>query len=298
MMVKKPKYPPRELNEEDLEILDKAILNYVAISYALMKQYRTPKKFAKKILLNAVKSDSNIATIFTMAYIKNSTDGELIRPGELNEKLANDIRNAFHEQYVGLASQLQNNEFNKKFLNSRALREGVLKKFEDQGILIHLSTKDEIVQRQGKPSRSRGRTASKNVYSERGGKLSAYTVAGEVERLKKAMKKPGGIDYLYRKLIKSGLAENMFKFMLLAFLYAAKMDKKILDMTMGAGAAFLQESQSRVNTTNNFQRLQKIDESKLEPAIESQIKSIVKDQGYYVMLFFAGLFKNLDSLLR
>ena len=40
-----------------------------------------------------------------------SPDGQQIRPSELNQKLTNDIRNAFEDQYMGMTSQLQRNEF-------------------------------------------------------------------------------------------------------------------------------------------------------------------------------------------
>src|SRR5215831_3482544 len=127
LMDEYPKYHYKELNEEDKEILDKAVLNYAAKFYALTEQYSSPKKYAQEVLLKLIKSDSNIATLFTLAYTRNIPDGQQIRPGELNEKLANDIRIVFQEQYMGLASQLQSNEFSRKFLNPRDLR-GILKK--------------------------------------------------------------------------------------------------------------------------------------------------------------------------
>lgn len=105
------------------------------------------------------------------------------------------------------------------------------------------------------------------------------------------MEKPGSIEYLYQRMIESGLAEKLFRFELLAFLYAAKMDKSVLEMTMGVGWAFFQESPNRIDTAKSFQQLQQIDDNKLEKGIDNQIKSIIEDRGYYVMLFFAGLLK-------
>ena len=263
-MVEDPKYHQQELNEEDKEILDKVVLNYAVKFYTLTKLYPSPKKYAEEVVLKLVKKDSNIAGVFTLAYAKNSPDGQLIRPGELNQKLANDIRTTFQEQYIGLASQLQSSEFVKKFLNPRDLREGVLKKLEDLGVFIHLTAKEEILRQQDGRSHSHGRPPTTKIYNERGGKLSVYILADDVERLKRAMEKPDGIEYLYRKVIKSGLAEKLFKFQLLAFLYAA-------------------DCQSRVDTANLFQRLQKMDDDKLEQLIDSQMNSIVEDRGYYAM---------------
>lgn len=289
-MLENPKYP-EELNDEDKEILDKVVLNYAAKFYALTEQYPSPKKYAEKLVLKAVNKDSNIAAVFTMAYVKNNPDGHQIRPGELNEKLANDIGNSFQEQYIGLASQLQNNEFIKKFLSPYDLRVGVLKKLEDLGIFIHLTTKEEILRHQDGRSHSHGRSSSTNIHNDRGGKPSVYVLADDIERLKRAMKKPGSFEYLYKELIKSGLDEKLFKFQHLAFLHAAKMDKRVLDMALGAGAIFFQEPQNRVDTAKLFQQLQQIDDNKLEQSVDSQIKSIIEDRGYYSILFFAGLFK-------
>jgi hypothetical protein len=89
LMGENPKYPYKELNEEDKEILDKAALKYAVKYYALTQQYSSPKKYAQ-VLLKSMKSDSSIATLFTLSYTRNSPDGQQIRPGELNEKLAND----------------------------------------------------------------------------------------------------------------------------------------------------------------------------------------------------------------
>jgi hypothetical protein len=284
------KYPNLELNEDDIEILDKVILNYAAKLYALTEQYASPKKYAEEVILKAVDKESNIAAVFTITYVMTSPDGQQIRPGELNQKLANDIRNAFEDQFTGMTNQFQSNEF-KKFLSPHDLRMGVLKKLEDQGIFIHLTTEEEILRRQDGRSHSHEGSSSAKPYNERGGKLSIYILADDVERLKKAMEKPGSIEYLYRKIMKSRLAEKLFKFQALAFLHAAMLDKRVLDIAMGAGAKFFQEPQSRVDTAKSFQQLQQIDDSQLEQAIDGRIKSIVEDRGYYGMLSLAGLFK-------
>jgi hypothetical protein len=290
-MVENAKNLSLELNEDDKEILDKVVLNYAVKFYALTQQYPSPKKYAEEYLLKAVNKDSNIAAVFTITYAMTSPHGQQIRPGELNQKLANNIQNAFKEQYIDVASQLQNNEFVKKYLSPHDLRMDVLKKQEDQGIFIHLTTEEEIRRQQDRRSHSYGRSSSTTIYNERGGRLSVYILADDVERLKRAMEKTGSIEYLYREMIKSGLAEKLFKFHALAFLHAAKLDKRVLDMAIGAGASFFQESQGTVNTAKAFQQLQQIDDNKLEQTIDSQIKSIVEDRGYYSMLSLAGLLK-------
>ena len=120
---------------------------------------------------------------------------------------------------------------------------------------------------------------------------SEYILTEETERLKRAMNEPAGIEYIYQKISKSRLLEKVIKFQILAFLYAAKIDKKILDATKGATAVFFQEPLSRVDTTDLFQQLQKIDDDKLEQLVNSNIKSIIEDQGIYTILFFTELVK-------
>jgi hypothetical protein len=284
------KYPNPELNEDDIEILDKVFLNYVAKLYALTEQYASPKKYAEEFILKAVDKDSNIAAVFTITYAMTSPDGQQIRPGELNQKLTNNIRNALEDQYTGMVSQLQSNEC-KNFLSPHDLRMGVLKKLEDQGIFIRLTTEEEILRHQDGRSHSHEGASSAEIYNERGGRLSVYILADDVERLKKAMEKPGSIEYLYRKIMISGLAEKLSKFQALAFLHAAKLDKRVLDMALGTGANFFQESQNRVDTAKSFQQLHQTDDSILEQRVNSQIKSVVEDRGYYSMLSLVGLFK-------
>ena len=85
------KYPNLELNEDDIKILDKVFLNYVAKLYALTEQYASPKKYAEEFIMKAVDKVSNVAAVFTITYAMTSPDGQQIRPSELNQKLANEI---------------------------------------------------------------------------------------------------------------------------------------------------------------------------------------------------------------
>ena len=286
MTDKNPKYPSEELNEEDVEALDNAILIFAAKFCALTERYSSPKKYVEQTNLNAVNKDTNIAILYMLAYAKNSPEGHQFRPGEINQRLANDIQNAVLGPCKDLIGQL---EYITKFLNSRDLREGVLRKLEKQEILMHLTTKDEILNQSTKFSNKR--TSSKRIHNERGGKLSAYILSEETEKLKRALDKPAGVEYIYRKVSKSRLLEKGIKFLMLVFLYAAKIDKKSLDVTKGATAVFFQEPPSRADTTDVFQELQKIDDDRLEQLVESKIKSIIEDQRIYTILFFTELVK-------
>jgi hypothetical protein len=291
-MAKNPKYPIQDLSEEDIEILDKAVMNYAVLLYDLIQQYHDPKRYAEEIV-KMVRKAGNIAGVLTATYTRNIPNGYQFRPGELNQKLALDIENVMQEQYESLAGRVQCYE-SKKLLHPRDIT-GVLKKLEEMGIFIHLKTKEEILNHQiARPHVDKGNSAAK-ILGERGGKLSSYVIAAEVQRLKVALKKPCSIDYLNKKLIKSDLVSKLYRFIILAFLHAAKKDRKVLDMAIGVGTTFFQESQNRTEVDNFFQQLQCLDDILLENAINSKIKSIIEDHDFYAILYFTGLVNLLPS---
>jgi hypothetical protein len=292
-VVKKPKYPEQNLTDEDKEILEQVVLKYAVKFYTLIEEYRNPKRHIEKIL-KAVQSDKNIATLYTLTYLKNYPSDHLFKPGEINQRLANDIRKAIQQGYADTtAAELEDDSrYPKRFLDPRDLREKVLKNLESHGIILNLKGKQEIkhhlrdIYRPGKRSLSND--------NDRGGKPSAYKVTQVVEKLKKAMEKPGAIDFLYDKIIKSGLAHKLAKFNILAFLYAAKMDEKVFHRLMGVGASFFQDNITEKDTTNFkviFERLQMINDYQLEQLADSIAKSAVENRGYYALLFMTGLLK-------
>jgi hypothetical protein len=260
--------------------------------YDLIQQYHDPKRYAEEAI-KMVKSAGNIAGVFTATYIRNVPNGYQFRPGELNQKLALDIENAMQEQYESLAGRVQSYE-STKLLHPRDMR-GVLKKLEEMGIFIHLETKDEIINYQVARSRAHKGNSESKIFGERGGKLSSYVITAEVERLKEAMKKPASIEYLNKKLIKSDLIFKLFRFITLAFLHAARKERKVLDMAIGVGTTFFQESQSRTEVDSFFQELQCFDDAQLENAADSIIKSIFEDHDFYAIVYFTGLVNLLPS---
>ena len=62
-------------------------------------------------------------------------------------------------------------------------------------------------------------------------------------------------------------------------------------MRLRGYAVFFQEPLSKVDTTDLFQQLQKIDDDKLEQFVNSNIKSVIEDQGIYAVFFFTELVK-------
>ena len=140
-------------------------------------------------------SDTNIAFLYAITYVRNYPSDYIYKPGQLNEKLANDIRNTITESYPTLDLE-DNNQF-KGFLNPRDLRERVLKKLEKEDIFIHLEGKNKIRSQENKMHRPGRKSSSDEVHNGTGGKQSAYIITDEVEKLKKAIESPEAIDYLY-----------------------------------------------------------------------------------------------------
>jgi hypothetical protein len=293
-MAKKTKYPAQKLTEEDKEILDQIFFKYALTFYALIQKYPDPKKYAEEVILKKIRSDENIATLYTIGYARNYPSDHKFTPGEINKTLANDIRRTIPQAYLTL--KLKENEDNSKgFLHPRDLRERVLKKLEDEGIFRHWEGKEEI-RRQELKTRRPGKKRSYDEVrdDDHGGKQSAYKVTEGVKNLKKAMEKPGAIDFLYEKLIKSGLALRFAKFEMLAHLHAIKMNETAVHKMMGVGASLIQGN-VREKDTANFkifhQGFQLIDDDQLEQWADNIAKSLIEDRGYYELLSISGFLK-------
>jgi hypothetical protein len=294
-MAKKTKYPAQKLTDEDKEILERIIIyKYIAKFYALTEKYPNPKKYAEEVILKKIQSDKNIATLYTIGYARNCPPDYVFRPGEINETLANDIRRTIPQDYITLNSE-ENEDGSKGFLHPRDLRERVLKKLEDEGIFIHLEGKEEIRRQEHKTRRPGRKGSSEDIRDEdHGGKQSAYKVTEKVEKIKKAMEKPGAIDFLYEKIIKSGLAHKLTKFMMSALLHAIKMDKTVVHKMMAVGASLIQGNISEEDTadfTVLHRGLLLVDDNQLEQFADKVTKSLIEDRGYYELLSIAGLLK-------
>jgi hypothetical protein len=292
-MAKKTKYPAQKLTDEEKRILDQIVTKYAVELYALNKKYPNPKKYAENEIVKKLRSDGNIAALYTITYARNYPSKHIFRPGELNETLANDIRRTIPEDYIKLRSA-ENEDYPKGFLHPRDLR-GVTKKLENQGIFIHLEGKEEIRQQEHKTRRPGKKSSSDKVRDDdRGGRQSAYKVTEEFKKLKMAMEKPGAIDFLYEKVIESGLAHKLAKFKMSACLHAAKIDETAAQKMMGVGALLIQDN-IRQEDTANFkllhQRLQLFDDNQIEQYADNIAKLLIEDRGYYALLSIAGFLK-------
>lgn len=291
-MPKKPKYPAQKLTDEDKQILDQIVIKYAVKFYALTKEYPNPKKYAEKVILRKMHSDTNIALLYSISYVWNYPTDYIYKPGLLNEELANNIRKTITESYSTLA--LEDNNGFKGFLNPRDLRERVLKKLENTGIFIHLEGKEKIKSQENKTHRPGRKSSSDEVHDDPGGKQSAYIITEEVKKLKRAMESPGAIDYLYDKIINSNLAYKFAKFSTLAFFHAAKLDEISTHKMLDIGAAMMQDNMKEKNGSSLLilQRLQFFDDRQLEQYADKAAQLLIKERGYYVLLsFITGLLK-------
>jgi phenylpyruvate tautomerase PptA (4-oxalocrotonate tautomerase family) len=92
-MPKKVKYPAQELTEEDKKLIGQISLKFAVKISALISKYPNPKDYAEKVILKDVHSKNYIAGVHMLAIAKNATSNHLFKPHEINQKLANIIRN-------------------------------------------------------------------------------------------------------------------------------------------------------------------------------------------------------------
>jgi hypothetical protein len=97
-------------------------------------------QYAKKILKD-LSSGSDVAGLFTLAYAKNDSVDRMYKPVELNQRLANDLRNIIKRDYDYEAEEGREVSI---LLHGRDLRELVLKRLETLGLFMQLEGKQEI----------------------------------------------------------------------------------------------------------------------------------------------------------
>jgi hypothetical protein len=284
-MGKKTKNPAQKLLYADKEILEKVVFMYALKFYALTQKYPNPRKYVENVVLKATPSDE--AALYTIIYTKNNPSNYSFKPGEINQRLANDLLNTIQQNNYHVSAQQPESgrDLIKRFMHPRDLREKVLKNLEDQGILLHLEGKEEHEKRHpGKPSKK----------SDRGGKPSLYIATEDFEKLKKAMNKSDALDFLHDKVIKSGLAFKLAKYLFQVILYTAKMDEQVIQRLMGIGASFFQSKLTQNDSSKSsviHQRLQTMDDDQLEQYAAIIAKSIIEDREYYALLFLAGVLR-------
>jgi len=289
-MGQKAKNPAQKLSSADKEILEKVVFIYALKFYSLTQKYPNPRKYVENVVLKTIQSDEAMAAAYTIIYTKNDPSNDYsFTPREINQRLANDLLNTFQE----IAQQPESSGDYKRFMHPPTLRGKVLKNLEDHGILIHLEGKEEIIKYK-REKRRPGRPDRGKAEDDRGGRPSLYIATEEFEKLKKAMNKSGALDFLHDKIIKTGLALNLFKYQALALLYAAKMDEQVRRKLMGIGASFFQSKVTENDSSKSsaiHQRLQTVDDDQLEQYANDMAKSLIEVRELYSLLFLPGLLK-------
>src|SRR5215207_8762686 len=201
-MGKKTKNPAQKLSYGDKEILERVAFLCAAVFYSLTQQYPNARKFVEKVILTKT-VDEKIAIVSTILYARNASSNYSFTPKELNQRLANDL-STIQQNFKDMLVQ-QSDGDPKRFLNPRDLREKVLTKLENRGILLHLQGKEKIKnykrekRRPGRPSLK----LSIEDKTDRGGLPSIYITTEEFEKLKKILNKSDALDFLCDKIIGS-----------------------------------------------------------------------------------------------
>ncbi len=290
-MIKKTKYPNGEISDEDERIIDELAFQYVVAYSALIQKYRTPKRFAEKVILKKMTLDTNIAKFYTLTSAINSSVNKVLKPSEINDRLATVIQNTIDKTYGDIYID-DNENHPKRFLNPVDLRERVLSPFEKEGIFLHFEGKEEIKLQRGQTEQHRpGRKKSSRhneTNNDHGGKPSGYMATEKLEKVKQLLQKPSAIDLFYKRLLGSDLACGFFRFTLLAFLYASKIDKRVIHRIAGVGASLSQNGISIDDLEATFEILQTFDDIQMEQYADSMVEHAI-NEGHYATWFALGV---------
>jgi hypothetical protein len=207
----------------------------------------------------------------------------LVKPGQLNQRLASDL---FAIQQI-CNDKLQKSDGNhKRYMHPSDLREKVLKHLEDNGVLLHLEGKEEIKNytRQKRHHSRKSLKSSIGTENDRGGKRSLYVTTDEFENLKKILDKPDAQDFLHFKIIRSGLALKLAKYLASCTLYTAKMNKQAFQKVLGVGASLSQlglttDKFSTLSTIHR--RMQTMDDDQLEEAADKLARKVIEEKGAF-----------------
>ena len=292
-MAKNPKYPESKLTDEDKKILDGAIVKYAVKFQAMKQKYPDPSEYAKNEIIKYLHSDAVFGTLLTAAYAKNDPHNTIFEPGQVNQRLANDTRHAIeHDRWSSMGCEETNPTHTHNFLKPRDLREGVLKKVEDLNIFRHLDGKKEIVEQRRKMK------DSVRKIGDRGGNPSAYVITDDVVKIKKIIEKPAAAGYFLEKMNGYGLGFALTKYLMQAFFYGAKMDKRMLTITTVTGAKFMNDNITEGDTGNFeavFQGLQSTTDKDLERYAENAALFLTDNRDFQaVMVFFSMMIKLLN----
>jgi hypothetical protein len=121
------------------------------------------------VVLKLLQSKKDIAILYTLTYARKSPPRYVFKPGEINQKLADDIRDSIQHDYMDMTVESEGIEnYSKGFLHSRYLREDVLKTLEKEGIFINITGNKEIRRLERGRHHAGKKSSSDQVKSDRG----------------------------------------------------------------------------------------------------------------------------------
>ena len=164
------------MTDEDQKILDGVIVKFAVKFDALKRKYPDPRAYAENEVIKSLHSDV-LGTLLATAYAKIDPLNTIFEPGQLNRRLASDVRHAIEHDSESSMGCEETNATPHNFLKPRDLRERVLKKMEDLNIFVHLKGKKEIMQH-----RRKVKNPPKKI-DERGGCPSAYVTTDDVVKM-------------------------------------------------------------------------------------------------------------------
>lgn len=288
-VAKKAKYPGQKLTEEDKALIGQIFLRYAVKFYAFTVKYRGPKNLAH-MMIKRIRSDVITAALHTIVIAKNTPPDHLFKPKEINQQLRQTIQKSIQQD---LEDMMLTQASSNRFLHPRKLTK-VLRQLEKMGIFFHIKTKSEIRDLE-RGKRRAGKKPSSEDNRDLGGKPSGYKSTKEFEKFKNVIEKPEAVELLYDEIVKSGLAQKLIKFILLAFWHAAKMDETYFDKSVRFGAAFFQDTLQNEDNAN-FEAIHKslevLDDNQLEQLADGYIDLIMHDRRYYKgMIIFLSFLK-------
>jgi hypothetical protein len=295
-MVENPKYPESQLTDEDKKQLDEVIVKIAGSYCSLRTKYPNSKAYAEDVFLKWLDSKTDVGILHTIAYARIDQPGTLVKPGQLNRRLANDTPYTLQYDNDVLTGNEDSTSSTGNFLHPRDLRERVLTKDVDLNVLVHVEGKKDISAYESKIKKQRTKDPPNENIKDRGGYPSAYVISDEVTRIRSISEKIGAANYIRERMNEYGLGYDLTKYLMEALFHAAKMDKRILPLIIGTGARFMNNSltESEIHNMEPIsQRLQLISDSDLQTFAENVSKFLTENQRYHELLIFLSTFIKL-----
>jgi hypothetical protein len=288
-MTEKSKYPYQDLTDRDKEVIDKSVLNYLLGYYGMMKRYPHPKKFVIKEGFKLFSSGKVTLTLFSLISIKENPENIPIRPKDLKKSLTDKLSNqlTLSDEIANQIKKISNG------LSSRALNETVLKKLKKEGTL-HNILGEETYKKffSNTPGRQ-----PKDRAEDHGGKRSIYIVDEEIEQLKKTLKNPKSMEYLYDKLLKNGLLNRIIKYCLIIFLYLIKSNESVFLQILIQGNEVTKTELPKKDMddiTPFYNQLRIMGDEQIEIESDKLANSLVNEKEFFFMIVPLFGFINPD----